>query len=196
MPRPSIGEILTKNAAIIGGLVTAMVAVVQLARGVSQSVRDFEWKQAEQGRALVKVMLSDPAWDAMTMLDFSEGRTYEIAPAKKVLIRPSDVVLARTSASRPTNDANSLDSRLGLAYGNRLRTRALLGGAPRVARLRDRRSVLRLITCDLDQRNLGDRFVRGVTVFARPRADPAVQPSEREGSTQPGRRRPARRPSR
>jgi hypothetical protein len=94
MPRPSIGEILTKNAAIIGGLVTAMVAVVQLARGVSQSVRDFEWKQAEQGRALVKVMLSDPAWDAMTMLDFTEGRTYEIAPEKKVLIRPSDVVLA------------------------------------------------------------------------------------------------------
>ena len=49
MPRPSIGEILTKNAAIIGGLVTAMVAVVQLARGVSQGVREFEWKQADRG---------------------------------------------------------------------------------------------------------------------------------------------------
>jgi hypothetical protein len=39
-------------------------------------------------------------------------------------------------------------------------------------------------------------FVRGVTAFARPPADLAVQPSERENSTQPGRRRPARRPSR
>lgn len=75
-----------------------MVAVVQLARGVSQSVRDFEWKQAEQGRAMVKVMLTDPAWDAMTMLDFSEGRTYEIAPDQRVLIHPSDVELALKSA--------------------------------------------------------------------------------------------------
>jgi hypothetical protein len=67
--------------------------------GVSQSVREFEWKQAEQGRALVKTMLSDPAWDAMTMIDFSEGRTYEIAPDTKVLIRPSDVVLALKSSA-------------------------------------------------------------------------------------------------
>ena len=80
MPRPSIAEILTKNAAVIGGLVTAIVAVAQLARGVSQSVREFEWKQAEQGRALVKAMMTDEGWDAMTMLDFPEGRTYEIAP--------------------------------------------------------------------------------------------------------------------
>jgi hypothetical protein len=94
MPRPSIAETLTRNAAVIGGLATAIVAVAQLARSVSQSVREFEWQQAEQGRALVKTMLTDPAWDAMTMLDFSEGRTYEIAPDTKVVIRPSDVVLA------------------------------------------------------------------------------------------------------
>jgi hypothetical protein len=61
MPRPSIAERLTKNAAVIGGLVTAIVAVAQLGRGVSQSVREFEWKQAEQGRALIKTMMTDPA---------------------------------------------------------------------------------------------------------------------------------------
>jgi hypothetical protein len=75
MLRPHLVETITKNAAVIGGLVTAMVAVAQLARGVSQSVRDFEWKQAEQGRALVNAMLADRGWDAMTMLDFPEGRT-------------------------------------------------------------------------------------------------------------------------
>ena len=101
MPRPSIAETITKNAAVIGGLVTAIVAVVQLARGVSQSVREFEWKQAEQGRALTRTMVTDPGWDAMTMLDFSEGRTYEIAADTKVVIRPSDVVLA---LKNPTSD--------------------------------------------------------------------------------------------
>ena len=43
-------------------------------------------------------MLTDPAWDAMTMLDCSEGRTYEIAPGTTVLIRPSDVEVALKNA--------------------------------------------------------------------------------------------------
>ena len=102
MPRRSIVETLTTNAAVIGGLVTAIVAVVQLARGVSQSVREFEWKQAEQGRALIKTMITDPGWDAMTMLDFPEGRIYEIAPDTKMLIRPSDVELALKDAISET----------------------------------------------------------------------------------------------
>jgi hypothetical protein len=98
MLRPHLVETITKNAAVIGGLVTAIVAVAQLARGVSQSVREFEWKQAEQGRALVHAMLTDRGWDAMTMLDFSEGRTYAIAPDTNVMIRPSDVELALKEA--------------------------------------------------------------------------------------------------
>ena len=77
MPRPGLVETLTRNAAVIAALVTAMVAVVQLARSVSQSVREFEWKQAEQGRILIKTLLTDEGWDAMTMLDFPEGRTIQ-----------------------------------------------------------------------------------------------------------------------
>jgi hypothetical protein len=61
MRKLRIGQTVTKNAAVIGGLVTAMVAVAQLARGVSQSVREFEWKQAEQGRALEKAMIATRA---------------------------------------------------------------------------------------------------------------------------------------
>ena len=94
MFRLRIVETIAKNAAIIGALVTAIVAVAQLARGVSQSVREFEWKQAEEGRALVNAMLIDRGWDAMTMLDFAEGRTYEVAPETRVVIRPSDVEVA------------------------------------------------------------------------------------------------------
>jgi len=48
MLRLRIVETLTKNAAVVGGLVTAIVAVAQLARGVSQGVREFEWKPADQ----------------------------------------------------------------------------------------------------------------------------------------------------
>ena len=98
MSRPSIAETLTKNAALIGGLVTAIVAVAQLARGVSQGVREFEWKQAEQARALVHAMLTDRGWDAMTMLDFAEGRAYAIAPDTNVVIRPSEVEVALKEA--------------------------------------------------------------------------------------------------
>ena len=47
--------------------------MAQLARGVSQSVREFEWKQAEQGSALVKTMMTDDGWEATTMRDFPEG---------------------------------------------------------------------------------------------------------------------------
>ena len=99
MTRAGLVETVTRNAAVIGALVTAIVAVAQFARSVSQSVREFEWKQAEQGRALVKAMLTDEGWDAMTMLDFAEGRTYEIGPDTKVLIRPADVLLTLKNAT-------------------------------------------------------------------------------------------------
>jgi hypothetical protein len=43
-------------------------------------------------------MLADSGWDAMTMLDFPEGRTYSVTPDTKVLIRPSDVEVALKDA--------------------------------------------------------------------------------------------------
>ena len=43
--------------------------------------------------------MTDEGWDAMTMLDFPEGRTYEIAPDKNVLIRPPEVALALNTSN-------------------------------------------------------------------------------------------------
>ena len=68
--------------------------MAQLSRSTAQSVTEFEWRQAEQGRTLINAMMTDDGWAAMTMLDFPEGRIYEVAPGTKVLIRPSDVVAA------------------------------------------------------------------------------------------------------
>jgi hypothetical protein len=75
-------------------LVAASVGIGQFRRGVSQSVRELEWKQAEMARTIVNSMLRDDGWDAMSMLDWEEGRTYEIAPGTKVRTLPSDVAPA------------------------------------------------------------------------------------------------------
>ena len=45
-------------------------------------------------------MLKDEGWDAMTMLDWEEGRIYETAPGMKVRILPTDVGPALEAALR------------------------------------------------------------------------------------------------
>ena len=52
MPRPSIAETLTKNAAVIGGigaLVTAIVAVAQLARGYRSASGSLSGNRLSRG---------------------------------------------------------------------------------------------------------------------------------------------------
>ncbi len=51
-------------------------------------------------RTLVNGMLRDESWQAMAMLDWEEGRTYEIAPGTKVRILPHDVPVALEAALR------------------------------------------------------------------------------------------------
>ena len=63
-----------RYAAILSALVAAAVGIGQYRRGVSQSVRELEWKQAEMARTLVNGMMADEGWQAMTMLDWEEGR--------------------------------------------------------------------------------------------------------------------------
>ena len=84
-------EWIGKYAAIASALVAASVGIAQYRRGVSQSVRELEWRQAEMARTMINGMMSDQGWDAMTMLDWEEGRTYEVAPGTRVRILPRDV---------------------------------------------------------------------------------------------------------
>ena len=98
MPNANRLEWIGKYAAIISALVAATVGIAQYRRGVSQSIKELEWKQAEMARTLVNAMIADEGWQAMTMLDWEEGRTYEIAPGKTVLILPRDVPVAIQSA--------------------------------------------------------------------------------------------------
>ena len=74
MPNATRLEWIGKYAAIISALVAATVGIGQYRRGVSQSIRELEWKQAEMARTLVNGMMADEGWQAMTMLDWEEGR--------------------------------------------------------------------------------------------------------------------------
>src|SRR5436190_14968438 len=91
-------ETFARYAAIVSALVAASVGIAQFRRGVQQSVRELEWKQADMARTIVNAMLKDDGWDAMTMLDWEEGRIYEIAPGAKVRILPSEVEPALQAA--------------------------------------------------------------------------------------------------
>jgi hypothetical protein len=49
---------------------------------------------------MVNAMLNDPGWDAMTMLDWEEGRTYETSPGTRVRILPTEVPPALEASIR------------------------------------------------------------------------------------------------
>ncbi len=93
-------ETTARYVAMVSALVAAIVGIGQFRRGVSHSVRELEWKQAEMARTMVGIMLKDEGWDAMTMLDWKEGRIYEIAPGTSVRILPGDVGPALEAALR------------------------------------------------------------------------------------------------
>lgn len=100
MPNVNRLEWIGKYAAIISALVAATVGIAQFRRGVSQSIKELEWKQAEMAQTLVKGMMADDGWQAMTMLDWDEGRTYELSTGTKVHIVPRDVPVAIEAALR------------------------------------------------------------------------------------------------
>ena len=93
-------ESFAKYAAIVSAFVAAMVGIGEFRRGVLQSVRELEWRQADMARTMVNAMMKDEGWQAMTMLDWEEGRTYEIAPGMTVRILPQDVPVAIGAALR------------------------------------------------------------------------------------------------
>jgi hypothetical protein len=93
-------ESIGKYAAIVSALVATAVGIGQYRRGVSQSVRELEWRQAEMARTLIDGMLADEGWQAMTMLDWEEGRDFELAPGRRVHILPVDVPVAIEASLR------------------------------------------------------------------------------------------------
>ena len=106
MPNATRLEWIGKYAAILSALVAMAVGIGQYRRGVSQSMRELEWRQADMARTMINAMMNDQGWQAMTMLDWEEGRTYEIAPGTIVRILPKDVPLAIEAAARMPNSAD------------------------------------------------------------------------------------------
>jgi hypothetical protein len=80
VPNAARLEWIGKYAAVLSAIVAMVVGIGQYRRGVSQSIRELEWRQADMARTMINGLMNDEAWQAMTMLDREEGRTYEIAP--------------------------------------------------------------------------------------------------------------------
>ena len=93
-------ESIWRYTTIVSALVAAVVGIEQYRRGVSQSVRELEWRQAEMARTLINAMINDEGWQALTMLDWEEGRNYEIAPGTRVRILPREVPEALEASLR------------------------------------------------------------------------------------------------
>jgi hypothetical protein len=93
-------ESIWRYATIVSALVAAVVGIEQYRRGVAQSVRELEWRQAEMARTLINAMINDEGWQALTMLDWEEGRNYEIAPGTRVRILPREVPEALEASLR------------------------------------------------------------------------------------------------
>ena len=100
MPNATRLEWIGKYAAILSALVAATVGIGQYRRSVSQSIRELEWKQADTARTMINGMMNDEGWQAMTMLDWEEGRDYEVTPGTRVHILPHDVPVAIAAALR------------------------------------------------------------------------------------------------
>ena len=67
-------ESMWRYATIVSAIVAATVGISQYRRGVSQSIRELEWRQADMARTLINVMMADEGWQAMTVLDWEKGR--------------------------------------------------------------------------------------------------------------------------
>ena len=75
-------------------------------------------------RTIINGMLNDEGWDAMSMLDWEEGRIYEIAPGMKVRILPTDVAPALEAAlqrrtgpsARRRSDSSETDTTVSCSW--------------------------------------------------------------------------------
>jgi hypothetical protein len=62
VPNATRLEWLGKYAAILSALVAMAVGIGQYRRGVSQSIRELEWRQADMARTMINAMMNDEGW--------------------------------------------------------------------------------------------------------------------------------------
>ena len=102
-PSASRVEAISKWVALIGGLVTALVAVGNYVRSVSIADRELDWKQAEQARQLVDRLHEDEGWQAMLMLEWDDGYDLKLPGDVFVTVKRAEAytMLRRSLASAP-----------------------------------------------------------------------------------------------
>lgn len=89
-------EVISKSVAILGGILLAIKAIIELSASTAQRTQDLRWKKANVARELIKEIHADKrAMDAIEMLDWGSGR-HEYSPEEggDVRVGEEDVVRA------------------------------------------------------------------------------------------------------
>ncbi|MEA3093651.1 MAG: hypothetical protein QOJ04_4993 [Caballeronia sp.] len=92
------------KAAVIAGLITAFLAVVQAIVATLQRRRELRWKQAETGRDLMDKLLDEPLSNAALLMLDSDVRIYKIGEKESARIAAADM-LAALCAQDPPQEA-------------------------------------------------------------------------------------------
>jgi len=91
---PNVWQENAWKVAVIGGLLTAFLAIIQAVAATRQRRRELRWKKAEMGRDLMDKVLDEPLSNAALLILDSEVRVYEIANGSQVTITANDMLAA------------------------------------------------------------------------------------------------------
>ena len=100
MPNATRLEWIGKYAAILSALVAMGVGIASIPAGRVAEHPGARVATGRYGADDDQRLISPEGWQAMTMLDWEEGRTYGIAPGICVRVFPQDVPVAIEAALR------------------------------------------------------------------------------------------------
>ena len=91
-----IAQFITVRVAIIGGLIAAFRAIVEMQQNRQQRVKELRWRQANLAKDVLDEMFSHPySENAVFMLDWDQGkRMYEVKKDTFESISYHDVISA------------------------------------------------------------------------------------------------------
>jgi len=88
-----LGQLLVWCVAVIGGLYGIWNGINESRAHRLQQAQQLRWQQAELGREIVEKLSDNPkARSAMRILDWADGREFEVKPGKLELINADDMV--------------------------------------------------------------------------------------------------------
>jgi hypothetical protein len=102
---PSFWQVAAWIVAVLGGLITAWLAIYQAFENRKLRERELHWKQAESGKRLIDEIFHEPGSNAATLMLDSWDRTYTLADGSEARIAWADVIKALNIESFQKEDS-------------------------------------------------------------------------------------------